>query len=258
MTGTKKPNNLVKSVDKTLNILEKLVQSENSLGVTEISNSLGLHKSTVHRLLSTLEYRGYVKKDKNNRYSVGIKLLEIGSKSLNKSDIRNEIKPYLEELKNETKETIHLGILDNYEVIYIDKVESPKTIRMYSSIGKRAPVHCTGLGKCLIAFSNQNYIDDFLQNTNLKKYTQNTITEKGKFRQHLSIIREQGYSIDNEEHETDIRCISGPIFNHKGAIIAAFSISGPANRMTLERIKKLKSLVLNYSKNISAVFGFNP
>mgnify|MGYP006280243601 CR=1 FL=1 len=257
MTDTKKPSNLVKSVDKTLNILEKLVQSENSLGITEISNSLGLHKSTVHRLLSTLEYRGYAKKDKNNRYSVGIKLIEIGSKSLNKSDIRNEIKPYLEELKNETKETIHLGILDNYEVIYIDKVESPKTIRMYSSIGKRAPVHCTGLGKCLIAFSNQNYIDDFLQNTSLNKYTPNTITDKGKFRQHLSDIRVQGYSIDNEEHETDIRCISGPIFNHKGKILAAFSISGPANRMTLDRIKELKSLVLDYSKDISAVFGFN-
>jgi DNA-binding IclR family transcriptional regulator len=257
MSKLEKPNNLVQSVDRTLNVLEKIINSENGITVTELSNSLDIHKSTVHRLLSTLAYRKYIKKDKNNLYFPGIKLLEIGSQTLNKSDMRKEIKPYLEKLMKKTEETIHLGILDDNEVIYIDKVESPHTIRMYSSIGKRAPVHCTGLGKVLIAFSSQEDIENFLETKKLKKYTENTITKPEEFKENLKKIKKRGYSIDNQEHEVNINCIASPIFDHKGNVLAAFSISGPSNRMTLETIQELKTMVLQYSKKISACFGYN-
>lgn len=246
----------MKSVDRTLKILEKVVNSDNGISVTEISNCLNIHKSTTHRLLSTLVYRGYIKKDGNNLYFPGIKLLEIGSLTLNKSDMRQEIKPYLEKLMQITEETIHLGVLDNYEVIYIDKVESPHTIRMYSSVGKRAPVHCTGLGKTLLAFSEEETIEEFLSLKKLEKYTKNTITDPDKFKKHLKKIKDRGYAVDNQEHEDNINCISAPIFNHQGEAIAAFSISGPANRMTLKRVKELKSLILEYSQKISLAFGY--
>ena len=258
MSANKKPDQLVQSVDRALNIIEKLVQINKGVGVTELSNSLGLHKSTVHRLLATLNYRGYVSKDKqNNNYKVGLKLFEIGSIVINNLDLRKEVKPYLEEMMEKTNETVHLGILDQNEVVYIDKVESPETIRMYSKVGKRAPTHCTSLGKVLLAYSEEDIIKETIYNNELNKYTENTLVDPDELRKHLDIIKKCGYAKDNEEHEEGIRCISGPIFNYNGDVIAAFSIAGPNIRMTEEKIENLKGLVIDYSAKMSAAFGYN-
>ncbi|AZR74760.1 IclR family transcriptional regulator [Anoxybacter fermentans] len=247
---------MVQSLDRALDILEKIVEAEDGLGVTELSKSLELHKSTIYRLLATLAYRGYVRQDpKNEKYKVGIKLFELGNLALNKLELRREVRPFLEELMSRTGETIHLGILDNDEVVYIDKVESPQTIRMYSKIGKRAPVHCTGLGKVLLAYSSSEVIDKVIEK-GLRAYTENTITDVDAFKKHLEEIRRQGFAIDNVEHEEGIRCVAGPIFDYSGNVIASFSISGPTMRVTEEKIPDFAQLVRDYSKKMSRALGF--
>lgn len=256
MSRRKKPEQLVKSLDRALDILEKIVQSEEELGVTELSNSLGLHKSTTYRLLATLAYRGYVSQDpKNNKYTPGIKLFEMGNMALNRLELRKEVRPFLTQLMHETGETVHLGILEDNEVIYIDKVESSQTIRMYSKIGKRAPVHCTGLGKVLLAYSPEDKVREII-NEGLTPFTRQTITDEEAFREHLKEIKIQGYALDNGEHEDGIRCVAGPIFDHTGEVIASFSISGPTMRVTEEKVGEYIQLIKSYSSKMSRALGY--
>ena len=247
----------VQSVERALSILEYISGSPDGVSISELSRELGLHKSTIHRILSTLVERGFVRNDeKNRRYKPGFKLFEIGSLVLNNLELRKEVHPFLEELKEKTGETIHLGILDEYEVLYIDKVESPQTIRMYSMIGKKAPLHCTGLGKTLLAFSSPSLLDEVVEKKGLKKFTNNTITEKEKLREHLKEVRERGYAIDDSEHEREIKCVAGPIFDYNNQLIAAFSISTPITRITKERMDYFIKLVLEYSERISKSLGY--
>ena len=250
-----KPEQLVQSIDRAFDILEVLVENSDGLGVTEISQKLNIHKSTVYRLLSTLQYRGYVKKDNNDKYKIGLKLFEVGSKVIDNIDLRSEVNPYLREIMRISEETVHLGILDDNQVVYIDKVESQNTIRMYSKIGRRNHASSTSLGKVLLAYSDKEVVEQVINEEGLKKLTENTITEENEFYKHLSQIKQQGYAIDDEEQEYGIRCIAGPIFNHKGDIIAAFSISGPVMRMTHEKVDSLKEVVKEYSNKISKALG---
>lgn len=249
-------NQLVQSVDRALAILETVASAKDSLGLSEIGNIVGLHKSTIYRLINTLEHRGYITKDaKANKYKIGIKLFELGNLAINKLEIRKEVHPLLEELMDKTKETVHLGVLDDNQIIYIDKVQSMQTI-MYSKIGLRAPVHCTGLGKAILAFCPEEIIEKIIKESKLKRYTENTITDPEIFKQHLEKIRNQGYAIDNMEHEENIRCISAPIFSNKGEVIAAFSITGPTIRFTEEKIQSLINLVKDYSIKMSRLMGY--
>jgi len=256
--ASKKPNQLIKSLDRALDILELIVDRENGMGVTEISRELEIHKSTVYRLLDTLKFRDFLEKNEDNhKYISGIKLFELSSKVLNDIDSRVRVRPYLEELMQKTKETIHLGILDSGEVIYLDKVESTATIRMYSQVGKRVPAHSTSLGKAIMAHLSEERVREILKEKGLEKNTNNTITELDKFLDHLEKVRKQGYAVDDEEQEEDIRCIAGPIFNHRGDVVAAFSISAPITRMNEARMKELAELVVEYSKKMSRSLGYS-
>src|SRR6056297_3164189 len=144
-------NNIVQSVIRAIDIIELLSGKNKSLGITEISKQLNMHKSTVHRLISTLKYREYVEKNASGKYSLGYKMLELTSNMLDEIDIREKVKPYLKEIVEKTNETVHLGVLDRNKIIYIDKEETSKTIRMHSKIGRRVPLHCTSLGKIFLA-----------------------------------------------------------------------------------------------------------
>jgi len=254
----KKPNQLIKSLDRALNLLEMLVRSENGMGVTELSRKLNLHKSTVFRLLDTLKYRGYVEKNEENQnYIIGIKLFELGSRVLNDIDSRNRVRPYLEELKEKTDETVHLGILDDGEIIYVDKVESNATIRMYSQVGRRVPVHSTSLGKVILAHLPEERVREIIEQKGLPKKGKNTITNPDDLIEHLKKVKEQGYAVDDEEQEAGIRCIAGPVFNHRGEIVSSFSISAPITRMDKERLDNLSELIVEYSKKMSRSLGYS-
>lgn len=247
----------VQSIDRAFSILEYVVNAKDGVTISELSKNLSLPKATIYRILHTMVQKGYVKSNnQDHKYRPGLKLFEIGSLVLNNLELRKDVHPYLEELREKTGETIHLGIMDEYEVLYIDKVESPQTIRMYSMIGKKAPLHCTGLGKTLLAFSPPYILDEVVEKKGLKRHTENTITDKEELKMHLEKIKMRGYSIDDSEHEREIKCVSGPIFDYNGELVAAFSISVPITRFTNEKLDYFIELVLEYSKRISNALGY--
>ncbi|SDM45468.1 IclR family transcriptional regulator [Halarsenatibacter silvermanii] len=254
----KKPGQLVKSLDRALDILERIIEHNKPLGITEISQGTDLHKSTVYRLVDTLCYRGYLSQDpETGKYKIGMKFFELGSRVINNLDLRTQAKPYLYELEDKTGETVHLGVLEDTEMIYIDKVESRQTIRMESQVGKRVHTHNTALGKVTLANLPEEEVDRIIEKAGLPEYTENTITDKDVLKRELEKIQEQNFALDDEESELGIRCISGPIFGHEGKIIAAFSISGPASRMTDDKIEQTQKIVKDYSLSISRAFGYS-
>ncbi|SHJ54900.1 transcriptional regulator, IclR family [Anaerobranca californiensis DSM 14826] len=250
-------NNLVESVVRAILILEELAKNEKGIGITELSKKLSLSKSTVHRLITTLMHMGLVQQDPIFKtYSLGLKVFELGFKVINDLEIKKKANPYIEALAKEINETVHLAIIDNNEIVYIDKVESSRTLKMYSQIGKRAPVHCTALGKVILAYSDEKKVESILMHSKLKRYTNNTITDKDKFKEHLAKVRELGYAIDNIEHEEGVRCVAAPIFDYTNKVIGAISISGPTVRISEDRIKELAELITSTAHKISKSLGY--
>ncbi|QPA32481.1 IclR family transcriptional regulator [Thermaerobacillus caldiproteolyticus] len=250
-------DNMVKSVSRALDIISIVSSKKDGLGVTEISKQMDINKSSVYRILSTLVQYGYIEQDKEtDRYKLGYKFLEISSKLLESIDLRKEAKPYLQELESETNEVIHLVVYDQGEVIYIEKLEGTETLRMHSKVGKRAPMHCTAVGKAILAHLPYNVVLDILERKGMPMHTDKTITDKDEFLKELIQVKQQGYALDLEENEYGIRCIAVPIFDHLGRVIAAVSVSGPTIRMTDERIEQLQTRMLQIGKQISARLGY--
>jgi len=253
----KNPNYTIKVLDKTLLVLEVLLKNEFPMRISEISKILKLYPSTVHRILSTLKYWGYVESDlKSQKYSLGIKLIELGMAKLQRVDFVNEAIPYLKELVKLCNETVHLGVLVDKEVVYLAKEEPSQTIRMISNIGRRAPIHCTALGKVLLAYMPEEDTKQILNEIELNKYTDNTITDKEQFQEELNKIKEQGYAQDREEHEKNVCCLAAAVKNHQGKVIAALSISSPSFRMNPNVQKSQLSALSKISKELSKKLGY--
>ena len=253
-----KPNYPIKVLNKTFSILEILLQHGSAMNMTEISEKLGLYPSTIHRILDTLKYWGYVEQNTNTqKYQLGLKLLELGMAKLHQIDLVREVTPYLKELVKQYNETVHLGVLEEGEVLYLAKEESSQTIRMISYIGKRAPLHCTALGKVLLAYMSEEERKKILEEKELPRLTKNTITDKGELEKELDKIREQDFALDREEDEKDVRCIGAPIRNYKGKVIAAISISSPIFRIDKNVENNLKEALIKTTNKISKRLGYN-
>jgi len=252
------PNYPIKVLDKSLSILEILRRHNSPMSLTEIGEELGIYPSTAHRMLDTLKYWGYVEQDPNTqKYQLGLKVVELGMAKLHQMDLVKETAPYLKELVNQCNETVHLGVLEDGEVLYLAKEESSQTIRMVSYVGRRAPVHCTALGKVLLAYLSEEERKKILEKNGLPRLTKNTLTDEKELEEELSRVREQGFGLDREEHEKDVRCIAAPIKNRQGKVIAAVSISGPAYRIDVDKQNHLKEALLETSKQISERLGWN-
>lgn len=254
-----KSDNLVQSVDRAIDILEFLSEEKRGCGITMISKATGLHKSTVHRLLATLMNKGYVEKDvENDNYRLGTKILYLASSVLDRMDIRNVSKPYITELSEQTKEVVHLSILDGDEAVYIDKVESTRlnSVRMHSQIGKRVPLYCTAVGKALLCKYEDGKVIELIGKNEFIKFMPNTIDNVEDFINELRKVNEQGYAMDDMEHEEGIRCIAAPIYDRKGKVVAAVSLSGPIFYITEERLPQLEEKILKTSEEISYQLGF--
>ncbi|WP_078593829.1 IclR family transcriptional regulator [Evansella clarkii] len=248
---------MVQSVDRAMIILDCLKESPKGLGVTDLSKKLGVAKSTVHRLLSTLEKHRYVKKVNNEGiYQLGLKFLEMNHAVMENMNIVELAHPILDELTKTVAEITHLVMLENFELVYIDKVESTSTIRIYSQTGRRAPMHCTGVGKAMAAYFPEKKLERFFSHTDWKAFTPYTITKEEDFRAELDRIREKGYSLDDEEHEEGIRCVAAPVFNHQGEVQYAISATGPTNRMNNKRIEEIIPLVKKAAYKISKAIGY--
>jgi len=248
----------IQSIDKMVLIIEALSSEPKGLGITELYENLHIPKSTIHRILSSLTEHNMVRQDKEtNKYFLGLYFLHLATSILDNLDIRNTVRPYLEYINQRTNEVVHLCTLDNGEIVYIDKVDSKRKIKISSSIGVRGPVHCTGVGKAILAGMAEDEVRRILKTKGMRAYTENTITDKDYFIEELKTIRNEGYAVDNIENEPGIRCIAAPIFNHEGKTVAAISISGPSDRMTVERIEEeLKKMVIDVSVSISKEMGY--
>jgi DNA-binding IclR family transcriptional regulator len=256
-----KPNNLVQTIERVSSILDILAQSAQGISIRELSSNIGLPKGTTHRLLSSLLYFGYVRQDpKTRNYFLGLKFVELGQILLSQLDLRKEAEPFLRDLAERTKETIHLVILDRNEIVYIDKVETdqnPSGLKMASRIGLRNPAHSSAVGKMILANFSEEELQNFFREKSLPRRTENTITDPVQLREHLKIVRKQGYAVDDEENEKGIRCVAAPIYNEAGKTVAAISITGPAFRVTKKIIQEsLKKEVTDTAFKISERLGF--
>lgn len=247
---------LIQSIERAADVLELFLKSEQEFSVKEISDKLGLSKSTIHGIIKTLEYRGYLQQNPDDlKYLLGMKLFELGNKISNNLDLGKIARPIIKDLVEEFKETVHLVAFDRGEAIYIEKLDGPRALRIYSQIGKRAPIHCTGVGKAILAYQEEKEIDRLLSNTKLESFTEYTMTDKNAIKKQLQIIRKQGYSIDDEEIELGLKCVAAPIFNHKGKVIGAISCASPKIRLTDERLTEVAEGIKQAAAKISESMG---
>lgn len=256
-----KPNNLVQTIERVSLILDILGQNPQGISIRDLSLKVSLPKGTTHRLLSSLSYLGYVRQDpKTRNYLLGFKLVELGNLLLGQLDLRKEAESFLKELAERTKETVHMVILDRNEVVYIDKVEvdhNPSGLRMASRIGLRNPAHSSAVGKVLLSLFSDEALNQFLKDKKLSKRTEHTITDAVQLKEHLKMVRNQGYAIDDEENEKGVRCVGAPIYNEAGNAVAAVSISGPAFRVTKNMAQEtLKKEVMKTALDISRRLGY--
>jgi IclR family transcriptional regulator, KDG regulon repressor len=248
---------IINSIDRTLQILQLFSPQKPEWGISEISKELNLYKSCIHNTLYTLLNRGFVVQNpSNDKYRLSIKFFELGSIVFGDIDLRKIAHPYLEEISREFNETVHMGILSDGEVISVEQEKSNQSLQNQIFIGKRAPLHCTGVGKAILAFLSQEEIEKIIQDKGLKGFTENTIVDFNRLQDELAEIRKKGYAIDNMEHELGVRCIAAPIRDYQGKVIASLSVSGPAFRIKDERIPLIKDKVIKCCNKISQKMGY--
>jgi len=246
----------VQVLDRALGILDSLSNEGPELGPAELSEMLDLHKSTVHRLLMVLErHRLIERRPQNGKYRLGMRLFELGSQAVAQLDLRERAKPYLERVVSETGETAHICILNGDRMLSIVNVESPHTLRTPSTVGQRTPLHCTSVGKTLLAFLPEDEADELITNCELTRYTDRTLTTRMKLKAELKLIRRRGYAMDNGEIEEGLRCLAAPVWDYSGKVIAALSIAGPAFRLTEARIPAVSQVVIDAAKRLSEELG---
>lgn len=233
------------SVANAMRLLKAFSDDEFEIGVSELAKRLGLAKSTVHRLASTLVRERILERGaREGKYRLGLLLFELGALVRRKMDVSAEARPQLKALMEKTGETVHLAVLDDWSVLYVNRIESRRAIRMGFGLGVRAPLHCTALGKALLAFQPEAFIEAAIAN-GLPQRTANTITGPQAFRQELAVVRARGYAIEDEEIEAGLRSIATVVRNDAGEVIAAIGIAGPAHRMT-------KKVLLSYARELMA------
>jgi len=256
MTTQKDPSILNYSVAKAFAILEYLAKAASPRDLGVISADLHMNKSTTYRFLSTLCSLGYViQNPENGKYALGAKVVWLASKFLESIDLRVIARPLLEDLVEKTRETVHLAILDNYEVVYIDKIDGYQPVKMGSRVGGRMPAHSTGLGKALLAHMDEQYWQEYIEKVGLRAFTPNTISDPEAFIQHMQLTRDRGYAIDNCDIEEGMRCVAVPVRDHTGQTVAAISISGWSLTMTPNRDEELAQIAKQVAHELSERLG---
>ena len=247
----------VQSVERTLDILESLVDCDSEVGLVEISQAVVLPLATVHRLLGTLIRRGYVKQNRQNRkYALGFRALQMGNDMRQRFSLRLEARPFLHRLMMSTGESANLAVLDDGEVVYIDQAQSSKILRMFTQLGNRMSAHSTGSGKVMLAFAAAEAAEGVLRRYGMPSWTPRTITDAARFRDELSRIRAQGFALDDEEHEVGVRCLAVPVRDGSSQVVASLSVSGPVTRLGDDQINKFTPEIVECGKQLSSRLGF--
>lgn len=246
----------IRVLDRAIRLLS-LLSDGKSRTSNEIAESIGLSPSTTFRLLATLVHYNYVKRDEQtNQYRLGLACLELARAYQDSNDLRKVAMPVLEALRDDVKETVHLAVLDQMEIVYLEKLFGLHAIGLMSSrVGGRAPAYCTGVGKVLLAYQKPDQVRAYYERQGLHQFTETTICDVEALMQHLQEVRRRGYAFDVGEHEHEVRCIAAPIFDVTGQAVAALSISGPSMRLdplekNLETIQKAKQAALSISRQL--------
>lgn len=224
------------------------------LSLAELADALQMNKSTLLRLLRPLRDFDLVTQTPDGRYRIGVGAVALGDSYLAGLDLRTAARPTLERLVEKTGETVHLLVHSRGEVVYVDKVEGPSTVRMASRVGDRMPCYCTASGKVFLAFLVPSPVEDVIAR-GLVARTPNTITSGAKLKAELKRIRELGYGVDDVENEPEIRCVATPVFGHDGEVAAAISISGPDSRIVASRVPDLGQQAMAAAHEVSLALG---
>lgn len=244
------------SLDRGLTLLERLAAAEYGLTLTDLAQQVGLAPATAHRLLGTLQQRGFVRQDDElGRWHVGVRAFTIGSAFLSGRDVVATARPYMRRLMEQSGETANLAVLDDDQAVFLTQVESHEMMRMVVELGSRTPLHASGVGKALLAALGTREVEAILHRHGLPKITANTLTTPGELRAALEDSRRRGYAIDDEEHAIGLRCAAATIYDEYAEPLAAISLSGPKARISDNRLPEIGSLVARAATDITASLG---
>ncbi len=249
-------NASVESVQKAISILKAFNVTEPELGVNELSRRVGLHKSTVSRLLYTLEQGGLIERNpENGKCRLGVALIGLAGLVLSHADVRRAARVHLQWLAEATDETVNLAILDGEVALNVEQIASSRMVKNIGWLGRRTPLHCTSTGKVLLAHMPEPLVEQYLAQP-LQRHTRFTITDAVQLREMLSKIHRDGYATGLEELEEGLNAVAAPVRDHQARVVAAVSASGPSYRVSPERLPELAELVKEAGERISAQLGY--
>ena len=239
----------VQSVERALDIINTIVAANRSLSVGELSQAMGLAPSTIHRILQTLTVKNYVFQDpQTKRYDIGPEIVDISSALYLRYDLVRRVRPYLQELVEVTGESAHIAQLYGTTAMYLSQVEPFSMVRMFTTPGSIAPLHCSDVGKVFLADLPTARVDEIVRKTGLPARTPQTITDEPALLDELECVRVQGYALDDEEREMGVRCLSAGLLNGAGKVIAAIGVAGPTSRLSRERIGEVSAAVVSMAQ----------
>ncbi len=257
MVRRDKSNYIIQSVAHALDVLEEFRGETDELGVTELSKKLKLHKNNVFRILATLQSRNYIEQNKSNdNYRLGVKCLELGQTFIRQRGLLKQAKGILQELAGATGETSYISFLRGNEVVYLDAVEGPSTVRVVSRVGLHLPLHATAAGKALVAYESDEELAKRFHGE-FRRYTKNTKVTLEELKKDLAAVRQNGFATDLDELEEGLRCLAAPIRDYTRKVVGAVSVSGPASRLPDDRIvEAVAPEVVRAATSLSARLGF--
>ena len=249
----------MKSLSKAIDTINAVAEA-GSAGIRELSAITGYPPSTIHRIAATLVERNYFQQDPvTKHYALSFRFLELGTRVQQKLHLTSIARPHIERLMDETRESVNLAVRDGDSMVYLDIAQSNHSmLQLFTHPGVRVPLYATGVGKSFLSTLPATELDAYLQRSNLTPYTPYTLVERQKIIAELESIRNNGYSVDNEEMEEGVRCVAALIYDHQGMPAASVSITGVAMRVTPDRIKRFGRLVNNCASAISSNLGYNP
>lgn len=250
----------IEALARGLETLELFSAERPSLSLTEIVQALKLNKSTVFRVLSTLESRNYLERDPaTRRYRPSLKVLQLGFTALNSLEVGQVARPYLERLAQEVSEAASLGVLDGLNVIYVDRIRNRAIVGVVIEIGSHVPGHCTALGKVLLADLPPEEFDKRLARADLTEYTSRTITDREALLNEVALARQRGYAVSDEELAVGLRAVAAPIRDASQKAVAAINVSGSVTTISRERLKtEIAPAVVKAAAQISLALGYSP
>ncbi|MDQ0469547.1 IclR family transcriptional regulator [Labrys wisconsinensis] len=247
----------IRSVSKAIRLLETLGREPGAVGVSELARQVEMDKSSVSRMLRTLEQSGFVAQDPvTQRYTLGITLGILGHKALRRIDLRSSARPTLERLAERTGECSHMAILADGRAFYVDQAAPDRGVIVDAPIGTLAPLYCTALGKSLLAFQPLRIREAILAALAFEPFTRRTIRDRAALEGHLAQVRRNRVAYDDEEFSIGVRCIAAPVFRHDGTVAGAIGVSGPSPRVTDDRMKDWEVLVRDEAAALSRRLGF--